>query len=358
MNKKRILSASLAAVMATGLLAGCGGASNSSSTPASQGAKSSTTTSAASSTNETSQATKSSGVASTPANGETVTLKWVTVGSGMPSNYDSWKAKLNEYVGSKIGVNIEMEIVPWGDWDNRRNIIINTNEDYDIIFGNANTFVSDVNLGAYYDLTDLYKGNMPELCKLMPEKYWEATTIDGKVYAVPTYKDSSLSNYEIWDKELVDEYNIDIDALSGECSKKTDIFTKLKNDKGDNPVYVKNDGLYYIFDTYDQLGAGLQILGVKYNDANAKVCLTLEQDDIYKELETIHQWYKDGIINSDASTLSEGRVYNMWRVAQGWPTAAVTTWGPQMGKDVVVAKHGDTILSNDTGSWFYQHDFC
>lgn len=47
-------------------------------------------------------------------------------------------------------------------------------------------------------------------------------------------------------------------------------------------------------------------------------------------------------------TLSEGRVYNVWRVAQGWSTAAQTSWGPQMGKDVEVAKIGDTILSNDT----------
>ena len=46
-----------------------------------------------------------------------------------------------------------------------------------------------------------------------------------------------------------------------------------------------------------QLGAGCQALGVKYNDKDAKVCYTLEQDDIYSELETIHEWYQDGIIN-------------------------------------------------------------
>ncbi len=38
----------------------------------------------------------------------------------------------------------------------------------------------------------------------------------------------------------------------------------------------------------------------------------------------------------------------MWRVAQGWESAGITSWGPQMGKDVVVQKVGDTILSNET----------
>lgn len=181
----------------------------------------------------------------------------------------------------------------------------------------------------------------------MPSDYWDAVAIDGKIYAVPTYKDSSLSNYAIWDKEIVDKYNLDIESMT-DISSLTDTFKQIKSDTNDYPVYVKNDGLYYIFDTYDQLGAGCQALGVKYNDKDAKVCYTLEQDDIYSELETIHEWYQDGIINPDASTLSEGRVYNVWRVAQGWSTAAQTSWGPQMGKDVEVAKIGDTILSNDT----------
>ena len=48
---------------------------------------------------------------------EIVTLKWVTVGNGMPANYDSWIAQVNEYVGEKIGVNIEMQVIGWGDWE-------------------------------------------------------------------------------------------------------------------------------------------------------------------------------------------------------------------------------------------------
>ena len=85
----------------------------------------------------------------------TVTLKWVTIGNGMPDNYDSWVAKVNEYTGEKIGVHIEMEVIPWGSWDDRRNIIISTNEPYDIIFGNGKNYVPDITLGAYCDITDM-----------------------------------------------------------------------------------------------------------------------------------------------------------------------------------------------------------
>lgn len=326
MKLKRLLAAGAAAVMLLGTLAGCG---NNGSSPASTGGNGGSSQSA--------QADS----------GEIVPLKWVIIGNGMPRNYDTWITKVNEYIGEKVGVSLEMEVIPWGDWDKRRNIIVSTNEPYDIIFGNGNNYIADINLGAYYDITDMIDANMPGLTELMPEKYWEGVKVQGRIYGIPTYKDSSISNYAVWDKELVDEYNLDIASLT-DMDSLTGVFETLKADKNDYPVYVKNDGVYYIFDVYDQIGAGTQILGVRYDDADGRVCFTLEEPDIYSSLETLHEWYQKGIINPDASALSEARVYNMWRVAQGWESAGITSWGPQMGKDVVVQKIGDTILSNET----------
>ena len=77
MMKKRIVSLGLAAMMTAGLFAGCGNSSESQGDSTASGSKSD----------------------------DIVTLKWVTIGSGMPDNYDSWVKKVNDYVGEKIGVN-------------------------------------------------------------------------------------------------------------------------------------------------------------------------------------------------------------------------------------------------------------
>lgn len=317
MKLRKLAALGMAAIMAAGTLAGCGGSDGKKET-----------------------AKNASGE-------DIVNLKWVIIGNGMPDNYDSWIEKVNDYIGEKIGVNLEMEVIPWGDWDDRRNIIISTNEPYDIIFGNGNNYMADIKLGAYVDITDMIPEQMKEFNELMPEKYWEAVKVDDRIYGVPAYKDSSISNYAVWDKELVDEYNIDTESLTT-IESLTPTFEMLKKEKNDYPVYVKNDGVYSIFDVYDQIGAGTQILGVRYDDAEGKVCFTLEEPEIYSALETFHEWYKKGIINPDAATLTEARVYNMWRIAQGWESAGETAWGPDMGKEVVVEKWGDTILSNET----------
>ena len=60
--------------------------------------------------------------------------------------------------------------------------------------------------------------------------------------------------------------------------------------------------------------------------------------------------YRNGLINSDAGLQYDWEFRGMHVVspAQGWPSAAETTWGPGRGCDVVVSQYGDTVVSTDT----------
>ncbi len=276
-----------------------------------------------------------------------VTIKWVQVGSGMPANYDAWKANIDQYLEEKIGVHLDMEIVSWGDWDNRRSVMINTNEDYDIMFTNSGTYTSDVNLGAFLNISDLVQNKTPELYKFIPEDYWEASKVNGEIYAVPTYKDSSMTNYFIYDKELVESYDIDYTSLK-ELSDLTEPLTRIAQGENTSPFVLNTIGLDAVLSRYDQMSAGLPALGVRYDDESRTVVPVFEQEDIIRQLDILHEWYNAGIINSDAATLAELPTYRMAFVAQGWSRAAETTWGPQMGVDAVAEQWGETIVSNDT----------
>ena len=87
---KKILALLLAVLMVASLFAGCGSKTEA---PASSGSQTSGTGS------------------QSAASGEIPTLKWVTVGSGMPSNYDAWKANLDKYLEEKIGIHLDIEVV-------------------------------------------------------------------------------------------------------------------------------------------------------------------------------------------------------------------------------------------------------
>ncbi len=329
----KVMSLLMAGAMLAGSLTGCG------SSPSDGGS---------SSAGDGSSSQQSEGQADQPAaSGEVVDIKWAMVGNGMPDNYDAWKAKLDAYLEEKIGVHLDVEVVKWDDWGNRRSVMVKTNEDYDILFTDSGSYVSDVKMGAFAEISGLLDSHCPELASFIPDDYWDAVSVQGGIYAVPTYKDSSATQYFVWDKELVDKYEIDYENMH-DLQSLTDALTKIKEGEGGYPFTLASDGLGPILEKYDGMGVGVPGIGVSYNDSSKKVVSVYEQEDVMADLKTLHEWYKAGIINEDANTLGEAPKYRMCYVAQGWPLAAKTVWGPNMEKEVVVSQWGDTHLSFGT----------
>lgn len=331
--KKRLVAMAMACVMGIGLLAGCGSSGNTQTGSSDAGKGTAETSETPAAADET--------------NSEVVTLKWIQVGNGMPTNYDAWLAQINPYLEEKIGVNVQMEIVPWGDWDNRRSVIVNSGEAFDILFTDQSRYNSEVATGAFLDMTELVKASAPDLYAMIPEDYWQAASIGGKIYAVPTYKDSSVTEYFIWDKAVTDKYNIDINAIS-DYESLYEALKTIKEGEGTEPYYMSKSGADFLVTAYyDQLGAGLSTLGIKYDDETKTVINPLEDEDILKNLDIIHQMYIEGIINGDAPTADDANKYRTFFTAQGWSGAAASTWGPNNGiEDCVAVQYGDTVVSN------------
>ena len=279
--------------------------------------------------------------------GEIVELTWYMVGNGQPENYDAWKANLDAYLEEKIGVHLNVHVVGWGDWDGRRSTIVSTNEPYDIIFTNLGTFSNDVKIGAFADITEIVQTASPELYELIDEDYWRAVSIDGKIYGVPTLKDVSVTQYFVWDKALAEKYDPNYESLNT-LESLTDTLAAIKEGENVTPFILHREGLSAVTMDYDAMGTGLPPIGVNYNDETATVVSVFEQEDVMSMLTTLHEWYQAGIINADAATLAEAPQYRACFVAQGWPYAAVTTWGPNMGVEATAVQWGNTYLSNDT----------
>ncbi len=285
-----------------------------------------------------------------------VNLKWVAVGNGMPDNYTEWKAKMDSYLEEKIGVHLDMDIISWGDWDQRRNMIVSTNEPYDIMFTNNGTFYKDVNMGAFAKLDDLMD-QVPALRDFIPEDYWEACKVNGSLYGVPSYKDSSATFFFVYDQELAEATGLDYKNAHTlpEVKKVLEAMynTETANHAKGTPVfYVHQGGVDAIYGSkYDDISAGCPAIGVSYKNGKPEVVSVFEQEDIISDLTVLQEMYAEGLINSDANILTEVPKYNPCGIGQGWPSAADTIWGPNMGiKDLkaIAVQWGDTVLSNAT----------
>lgn len=311
MKMKRIVALLCTVVLMASMAAGCG----TSGGTASGGAKTAAT-----------------------ATGEVPTLVWWLIGN-LPQDLDQVVEKINAYTSEKIGVKVDIKMASWGEWDQKVNQIVNTGEKFDIMFGDYTYYGKFVQKGAFADITDLVQKETPDLYKFIPEKVWEGTKVDGKIYSVPTYKDSSMTQYWMIDDTYAKKYNIDVTSLKT-MDDLDKVVTKIKQGEGKNvyPIELEqNEGFPAVLGNYDDLALCLQPIGVRFDDKSRKVVSVLEQPDSMANLEMLHKWYQEGIINPDAPTTKDYQKGKIFMSAQGFPGAELS-WQSQMG----VAKY-DTI---------------
>lgn len=319
----KLLALGMTAVMTAGLLTGCGGSGNDAAAPSNDAAQNTSETESAAADNTAAADTQAAD--SEQASGEVPTLIWWTVGGTPADDFDEAVAQISDYCEEKIGVRLDVKIAGWNDYETKMNTIVNAGEYFDIMFTNNTNYSKFVNLGAFENISDMVQTVTPELYSFIPEKLWSGVQIHGNVYAVPTYKDSSLTQFYYLDDQYVQKYDIDMESLK-DLQSLDPIVRTIKDGEGKSfyPLMLNQGTLWNgFFNDYDGLASGIQAIGVKIDDSERKVVCTLEQEDILADLELLHSWYADGIINPDANVVTEDSKGNAFGNAQGWPSAVV-----------------------------------
>ena len=213
------------------------------------------------------------------------------------------------------------------------------------MFTDMSTYTSDVQMGAFADLTDLM-AEVPGLTDLIPQDYLNACLVGGKLYGIPCYKDSSMTNFFVWTKEHVDAYYPEY-AEAHTLAEIDAGMRAIYAGTGEAPLLLAQDGLSCVTgNKYDACTLGNIGIAISYNGGTEFVSV-FEQEDVLADLAILQTWMKDGLINSDAAIKPEASGMCSLGVAQGWPSAS-KGWGEGRGCEVVVSQMENTVVSNDT----------
>jgi putative aldouronate transport system substrate-binding protein len=251
------------------------------------------------------------------------TLIWWQVGSAQGGIADDLKI-ISDYTQEKIGVRLDIKQAGWGDAAQRFTTMINAGEYYDILFTDLTSYSRYTALGAFADLTDLLPDQAPRLWDYIPEVLWNGVKIKGRIYSVPTYKDSAKTLYHFWDHDIMEKYGLDINDTSWAGLDRA--LRTIKAGEGERyyPLNLSRSTNNFIFDNYDSLAADLQPMGVRLDDGEHRVVNTLEQADVREAFRYLHTWYEAGIINPDANMMDETPKYRPFFKAQAWPAVAAS----------------------------------
>ncbi|MHC1750665.1 MAG: ABC transporter substrate-binding protein [Cellulosilyticaceae bacterium] len=305
MNKRmKGLALMLVAMMSVGSLAGCGGAKAPATTGTPEGTKA------------PEQAAEKSA--------EPVNLVWWTIGTE-PKDLKMVNDKINEYTKEKLNVTLDIKYVGWGEYGQKLSNVVQSGEPYDIAFGaSINNYIDLANKGYFADLKDVVPKVAPKLNEFIPQDLWKAMTINKQVFGVPVYKDSAESHYWVYDKELVEKLGIDIEKINTLPELEPALKKIKENDPSKYPLILQGlEGINGFMATINEIDCftNKPYVGVKFKDASAKVISPWEDAGVMDNLKIVHKWFKEGLINQDAATLTETPKYRPIFSAQGYPHA-------------------------------------
>lgn len=139
-NMKKAAALTLSAVMAAGLLTGCGSSGNTASTGGSQ-------------------STGSTGTGTTTTDGidlsEHVDLTMYLLGD-RSADFDEVYGEINKILEDKLNCSINVEFLSWGEHDTKYSLLFSGGEDFDLIFTASSWghYEQTVALGGFYELTE------------------------------------------------------------------------------------------------------------------------------------------------------------------------------------------------------------
>ena len=251
------------------------------------------------------------------------TLIWWTIGTTQPGFADDLKI-ISDYTEEKIGVRIDIKQAGWSEASQRFTTMINAGEYFDILFVDGGNYVRFTAVDAFEDLTDLLPAAAPQLWNYVPDVLWEGVKIKGRIYSVPTYKDSSRTGFYFWDHSYIEKYGIDLNRTG--WAYLDEVFRRMK--EGENnprfyPLYLTRGSDTFLLEDYDGLSALLPCIGVRHDDERRRVVNPMEQPDVLKALRYFHSWYRDGIINPDANMADDSPPGVPFMMAQAWPSVAI-----------------------------------
>jgi putative aldouronate transport system substrate-binding protein len=272
----------------------------------------------------------------TAASSGSPTLIWWLFGT-QPTELSETVRTMSDYTMEKLGVRFEIRMAGWADMYQRFTTVINSGEYFDLMFTDYSNYNPNTTLGAFAEIEDLVKTEAPGLMELIPPLVWDGVRIKGKIYAVPTYKDSSRTVYQIWDETYVKKYNIDITKTGYADLDRA--FRTMKQGEGRRfyPFPQAKGSNNSLFINYDSLSVGLEPLGVRLDDTSRRVVNTLEQPDVIDAHRYMYQWYQAGIINADANLAEDAPRQKPFMLAQGWPSAAIL-WAALEGVDTYLVQ--------------------
>lgn len=225
--------------------------------------------------------------------------------------------ELNKYLKDKINATVNMVMLDPGQYNEKVSTMIKAGEYFDLAFASISAldYLSNAVSGAFAPLTDYKDTYLKDVFELLPQEMVDASTVNGEIYAIPTYKEIVTQHGWIYRKDIAEKYNIDMTKYKTLEDFKP-VAEMLKNNEPsiDYPIDWDKSS-YGISDMYNTPALvcpleNLRVLGIESTEQGGdptKIILDRERktNNSKREYEAVRDYYKSGLVKGDVATASD-----------------------------------------------------
>lgn len=272
---------------------------------------------------------------------EPVHLIWYQIGT-VQQDGKIVEEQVNDYISEKIGVTVEIIPVNWSDYNTKMRSIISTGAHWDLAFSSswANDYLEIAQKGALLPLDDLLGEYGTGLLSGIDERFWEAATIDGKIYGVPSQKELGSMPMWVFTKEYVEKYDIPFEELHTLEDLEPWLALIAEKEPDVVPLYLTRE-----FSAPTYMDKITDPVGIEYGDGTLTVRNVFETERMQSTLRTMRRYFKAGYINSDAAVARDDRRVKRFVTKGDGQPYAETVWSSALGYEVVTSPIMETQIT-------------
>lgn len=235
------------------------------------------------------------------------TIKIMMFGDANSEDSDAVAAKLSEITEEKLNADVELVRIGFGSFETQLNLALSSGEELDLFNPHILGLTTLANNGQAMEMDDLLDNYGKKLKELISEEDWKCTSVNGKIYAVPSNKEKAHGIGFCMRKDVLDGIGVSVEDIHS-LDDLHDVLVKVKEANPDLYPIVTNYGNLFYAVPVDGLGdvKNLGVLLDPYGSKELKV-ENYYESDFYKDIcKRMYQWNKEGLIMPDGSTNSEG----------------------------------------------------
>ncbi|AWP28982.1 extracellular solute-binding protein [Paenibacillus glucanolyticus] len=195
-----------------------------------------------------------------------------------------------KYIQERTGFNVEYELLPAENADEKLNLLVSSKDNYDLVKLNAAQFYNLASAGALEPIDELLESHGNYIKQSIKQESFGSATIDGKIFGIPeTGAGVSIGEELVVRQDWMDELGLSTPTTADELYN---VLKTIKEKKKVIPLTMSKDSLY------GDIATTFGIL-TDWKEVDGKLLHRAEQPEMKEYITFMNKLYKEGLLDTE-----------------------------------------------------------